>query len=264
MSMLVAALLVFFDWQNSGLTPGVAPYNRFSPNLALIRDELGKRFGGVWLGGYGVRPIRGGTKPSSHGFGAAFDWRINDRAVMLACIDWLIANHVALGVQAVHDYEGGRIWRANRYPGQPVMSWWRPQQKSATTGMGQSWAKWIHIETTPGRWGDTTPIVQRLAGVTAPAPVFDPANGVWGLWPLNRNKPTLVEIDAAVTDAEHDATRYLQGVLRRKAGQPIAVDGDFGRRTGEAVENLQRFFGLKVDRIVGPKTWSVIDFLATR
>lgn len=254
--------VTFYDWQG-GLQPG-SPYDRLSPNLALVRTDLGKRFGGYSLGGYGVRTVRGGTAWSSHAFGAAFDWRLDDAAARGHAITWLVDNYVALGVQAVHDYVGCRIWRAGRYPGQPTSTWWRPQQPSTTTGMGQAWAAWLHVETDRGNWGNAVPVDQRLDQAAAPTTPFDPANGVWGLWPLDASKPTLRAVDTYVDAREHEATRYLQGVLRRKAGQPIAVDGDFGPATDGAVRNLQRYLGMVVDGVVGPKTWAVVDMLAAR
>ncbi len=41
----------------------------------------------------------------------------------------------------------------------------------------------------------------------------------------------------------------------------LIVDGAFGPRTQHVVENLQRFFGLQVDGIVGPHTWGLLDYL---
>lgn len=255
--------VTFYNWQ-AGLQPG-APYTRTSPNLTLLRAELGKRFGGTYLGGYGVRTVRAGETWSSHAFGAAIDWRIEDAAIRGAAIAWLVEHHAALGVQAVHDYVGSRIWRAGRYPGQPASTWWRPQQPSTATGMGQPWARWLHVETDRSNWANDTPIVQRLGEQPAPpAPSFDPAAGLWGRWPFVQPKPTLRQVDGPVSVEHHDATRYLQGVLRRKAGQAIAVDGDFGPATDQAVRNLQQFFGLTVDGVVGPKTWAVLDMLAAR
>lgn len=53
--------------------------------------------------------------------------------------------------------------------------------------------------------------------------------------------------------------KRLQGVLnhlgyRDAQDRRLAVDGDFGRHTREAVERFQRDHGLRVDGIVGPKT----------
>jgi hypothetical protein len=263
-------MTVYYNWQRAGFPPGVAPYNRLSPNLAALRDEVGKRFGGEWLGGYGVRPVRNGTAPSSHGFGAAFDWRIEESTTRAALMSWLTTNYAALGVQAVHDYVGCRIWHAGRYPDQGVNTWWRPQVASPATGMGQPWAKWLHIETSRDRWADATPIPARPGVGSNPTPppdtgvLFHPERGIWGLWPLTGNKPTLRQVSEPVPPFTADATRYLQGVLRLKSSQPVAVDGDYGPRTLTAVLNLQRFFGLKADGIVGPKTWAVVDLLAGR
>lgn len=38
------------------------------------------------------------------------------------------------------------------------------------------------------------------------------------------------------------------------SGRPLREDGDYGRRTSEAIENFQRANGLKVDGIAGPRT----------
>lgn len=51
------------------------------------------------------------------------------------------------------------------------------------------------------------------------------------------------------------AVAYLQESLR-KAGFPIAIDGDFGPSTELAVRLLQSREGLLADAIVGPATWA--------
>lgn len=69
--------------------------------------------------------------------------------------------------------------------------------------------------------------------------------------------------------AKPGAVKSLQGLLVDKAGQGVTlggarsndhkgVDGDFGARTDAAVRNVQRFFGLDVDGVVGQATWSVL------
>jgi len=259
--------VTYFNWQ-AGLQPG-APYTALSPNVAAVCDELGKRFGGTSLGGYGLRPIRGGEAWSTHSFGAAKDWRIPDHEDRAAAMAFLVEHYDTLGIQAIHDYYGCRIWHANRYPGQPATSWWRAQKKSATTGMGQTWAVYLHIETDRTNWHNSIPVANRagIAEVPDPTlPAFVPECGIWGLWPLDPKKPTIRQADGLtpIPDRTHEAVRYLQGVLVRKASQKLKIDGDPGPATMDAVGAFQRYVGLDDDEVVGPKTWAMIDKVAMR
>lgn len=86
-------------------------------------------------------------------------------------------------------------------------------------------------------------------------PVFDPENGKFALWPL-ANKASLR------INSKGDMVKYLQGVLKTKAGQNINVNGVFDAQTEIAVKNIQRFFGLTVDGWVGKQTWTAVDKLA--
>jgi peptidoglycan hydrolase-like protein with peptidoglycan-binding domain len=52
--------------------------------------------------------------------------------------------------------------------------------------------------------------------------------------------------------------KSLQFLLNGKAKQGLGVDGVFGRKTDTAVRNVQRFFDLSVDGIVGEQTWGVL------
>lgn len=64
--------------------------------------------------------------------------------------------------------------------------------------------------------------------------------------------------------------KSLQALLVDKAGQGgtldpgairsshAGVDGKFGAHTDDAVRNVQRYFGLQADGVVGPKTWSTL------
>lgn len=117
----------------------------------------------------------------------------------------------------------------------------------------------------------------RKAGVTPPpAPVdpvwppFDPWKGWFSLWPLHVEKPVLRK------GAEGDAVAYLQSVMHHKASdpkRPIVIDGDFGPQTEGRVKDVQTFFGIHVDGVVGwdggngsnpgdQATWPIIDMLA--
>lgn len=55
-----------------------------------------------------------------------------------------------------------------------------------------------------------------------------------------------------------EAVEYLQTLLCDVV-EPIKVDGKFGDKTLHAVENFQRFNGLTVDGVVGPKTWDALE-----
>jgi len=51
----------------------------------------------------------------------------------------------------------------------------------------------------------------------------------------------------------------LQAILARLGFSPGPVDGDFGYRTAEAVQQFQARQQLAVDGIVGPATWRALD-----
>ena len=52
-----------------------------------------------------------------------------------------------------------------------------------------------------------------------------------------------------------DDVKYLQRLLNDFLSSNLTIDGDFGSKTEAAVKQAQEFFGLKVDGIVGSKTW---------
>ena len=148
--------LQYHYWQAD--TPG-PPYNRASPNLMSLLHFLLAFFGGSMLGCYVVRRQRSnsgyGTKWSTHAFGAALDWGYTDRKMALRVIDWLIANYEVLGVQMIVDEGYGRTWLCDRggVPG------WKA---------GGNGGNWLHLETTPDRWADATPVADRLTPAPAP------------------------------------------------------------------------------------------------
>jgi hypothetical protein len=77
--------------------------------------------------------------------------------------------------------------------------------------------------------------------------------------PTNTSEVT-VSVQLPVLRAGHSGggVRSLQSLLVTKAGQNLVIDGNFGPATNQAVLNVQAFFGLSTDGIVGEKTWSVL------
>ena len=57
--------------------------------------------------------------------------------------------------------------------------------------------------------------------------------------------------------ADGHPVRTLQHLLRGR-GHQVAVDGDFGAKTDQAVRAFQQSKNLTVDGIVGPRTWSAL------
>lgn len=137
----------FANWQHSPLDWTKPPYEACSPNLDTIETYLVDRWGGMSLGCHANRPVRSGGSVSSHSYGAALDWRYEDpgpgRDLMLSeVLPWILDNSDELGVQAVHDYYGSRIWRPPGHSGRPVAPspecGWRKQSPSGN--MGGAWA----------------------------------------------------------------------------------------------------------------------------
>jgi hypothetical protein len=148
----------FYNWQEATKADGLR-FRKSSPNLMVIKDYVMKRWQGQNLGCYGVRPIRGGESMSSHSYGAAWDWRYPTRKVGVTVANWLVKNSEELGIQAIHDYAGGRIWRSVR---EGEKGGWKVQKPNPSTGMGQSWASWLHVETTKASWKTSTRVEDRL------------------------------------------------------------------------------------------------------
>jgi hypothetical protein len=154
----------FDDWQTE---PPPAAHSASSPNLLLVLGELQRRWPFFFnLGCYGVRPVRGGTVPSSHCYGAAIDcgYTTDDDPLIASLVaPWLVARSGELHVDAIHDYRRSRIWRAERTPdaGEACTTWWKAQRPDTSTGMGQSWANHLHLECTVLGWADEAPVSGR-------------------------------------------------------------------------------------------------------
>lgn len=229
----------FFNWQTSGLNPSSWPA---SPNLLALRQHLLAAHGGQYLGGKANRPIVGGTSISTHAFDA-LDWRYQDpgpgRAFTVEwIIPWLIDHSAELGIDAIHDYAGSRIWRAGRTSdvADAHGRWWKQQAKGSQ--MGQAWALWLHIESHRDTYHDARPIPARLAGTPAPP------------------KGITVQFSSRelVQGSTGNDVRHWQTRLNVVGSQGLTIDGQYGPRTATAVRNWQVFFGLHADGQLGPIT----------
>ena len=147
-----------YNWHSPKASDYVK-YRTESPNLLVLRDWLVKRYQGSSLGILNKRPVRGGTAPSTHTFGAALDWRYPTRVSAKLVMRFLVAFSEELGVQAIHDYVGNTIWHAGRG--------WKKQEVDSE-GMGQPWATWLHIEVAPSMWKDKRSISEKVGTENLP------------------------------------------------------------------------------------------------
>jgi hypothetical protein len=161
----------FTSWQSNPKKPNP---KKCSPICGSWWTYLRTHWGGQNLGCYVNRPVVGGTLPSSHGSGAALDWRYQNpgpgRSKMLAeTMPWLINNSRELGIQAIHDYSGRRIWRPPSCSGRPATPspdcGWKP----SSGGQMKPGNYWLHLEVLPSRWYDTRTVAEML-GKPKPKP----------------------------------------------------------------------------------------------
>ena len=240
--------------QSMGITyPAATP-----PGMLALKAYVMARWGGADLGilAKPPRPMRGKSTPSLHNWGMAWDWRWQNpgpgRAVAEQVMAFCVDNADTLNVQAVHDYQASALWRASKG--------WHPGTPSATTGMGQSWGQWLHIERTYAGASNATAIADLLAagGVTvqtAPAaataqPVGAAASSVGALptGPLRKGS------SGADVGRMQDFLRLFQFADFTRS------DGVFGPRTEAAVKKAQEAFQAKslyndvIDGIWGKKS----------
>ena len=148
------------------------------PGTEKLIEILSSRWTFTNLGIWANRPMRGSTRLSVHATGRAVDAGYKpERAALVGsiCI-WLAENHVALGIEEIHDYSGvskpgsekwGRGFRCNR-GGRPGWLEWTADNNGGTPG-----GKWLHIELAPRMADDPRALVKAWKSVsgTAPAPV---------------------------------------------------------------------------------------------
>jgi len=259
----------FYNYQSNpvGLDWDKEPYESCNPAPQSLRTFLEDTYGGQYLGCHGDRPIVGGTSQSTHGFGAAFDWRYENPGPGLYVVDTeiiplLIATSKETGLQAIHHYKRSLIWRPPGTSGRPLDSdGWKVQPTGSQ--MGQSWAVWLHCEFHPDFLSDGRSFQDKVNGVNLP-PVGNPTPPI--VVPPVTPKPI---IPGAVTMIEVEVTtvrrgsvgipvKRMQSTLKDMWNQTVTVDGNFGPQSEQALKNVQAFMGLTVDGVCGPKTWDCI------
>jgi hypothetical protein len=246
----------FVSWQTNPKRPDP---KECSPICGAWWRHLFATWGGQFLGCYVNRPIVGGTSLSSHASGAALDWRYQNpgcgRSVMLAeTMPWLLNNSRELGIQALHDYSGKRIWRPPSCSGRPAQPspecGWRP----SSGGQMHVANLWLHLEVLPSRWSDTRTVAQMLETVTPPEPPEPPKPPTTGVFIVPDAYRKLV-----VAGSDGKMAKLCQQQINLISGAGISEDGFFGYQSVGALQNLQRFFGLPDDGKCGPATWTAFE-----
>lgn len=145
------------------------------PGTVKLAEIMGNRWGFRNLGIWANRPMRGSTRLSVHATGRAVDLGFDPKRAALVgqvCL-WLEANHLALGIEEIHDYSGtskpgterwGRGFRCNR-DGRPGWLDWTETNNGGTPG-----GKWIHLELSPGMADNPRDLVKAWKTVSGTAP----------------------------------------------------------------------------------------------
>ncbi len=217
--------------------------------MRVLRQYVLTRWSGVDLGilAQPPRSVRAGSAPSMHNWGMAWDWRWATpgpgRKAADEVIEFALAESARLGIQAVHDYVNARYWKNN--------VGWRTAHSSPSTGFGQPWSQWLHIERTWDAANNPDPIDGTSARTVAPDAVAALAfEGDLPTGPIRRG------------DSGADVVR-IQDFLRAAAFADFTIsDGEFGPRTDAAVRAAQTAFAAKglytkaIDGVWGPATAS--------
>jgi len=219
---------------SAGPTPGIENWTRY---------VLGRWPGGMDLGTWTVRTIRGGESLSVHAVGRAWDWRYADpgpgRQSADEAIGFAIDNHESLGIQAIHDYVNCTIWRCSRPGSGPG---WKRQPPG--DGMGGAWAKWLHWEVHPEAGLHTATVEQLVGDAPRGDHPVDQSASLPAPWLRRRDRGPGVE--------------HLQHVLTFWGYYSSACDGDLGSHTEDAIKRWQHdlapFNGGPADGEFGPKT----------
>lgn len=251
----------FWNFQQLGAPQPVDDFAKAgftSPNLLRIYKYCKEVYGGQLLG---IRPnprtIRNGAAPSTHTWGA-LDWRYENpgpgRQVILdELLPLLIEWSLELGVQAIHDYLGDRIWRPPFTSGRGSNGW--VKQNGRGSGMGELWAGYLHVEVHPDTWFDERDVRNVLLGAPLQPPVvtIPPVPPVPG---EEVGEEIIVNFRSRemVKGMTGNDIKWLQERMNTVGGKQLVVDGQFGAKTEQAVKDWQLFFGMLDDGKAGPQT----------
>lgn len=143
-----------YDSAKSLVQRGIPFATRELPGLQQLLAYLRGRWGGKKYGIWVVREIRGGGSPSLHSWSMAVDWFYGtDRKAADEVLDWAVQHADVLGIQGIHDYVNGQIWRCTK-------GWYAAQR--TTPDFYKPTSTWLHIER---NWQHTqlaTPIAELI------------------------------------------------------------------------------------------------------
>lgn len=71
--------------------------------------------------------------------------------------------------------------------------------------------------------------------------------------------PEIAAKQVMVSREKQDRNRDIQRALKRTGFYSGSIDGKIGPKTKEAIKAFQKSKGLKVDGVVGPKTWAELE-----
>jgi hypothetical protein len=178
-------------------------------------------------GAYNCRPITGGTGYSLHAYGIAADinWSANPygRRLVTDMPRAMIAD-----VKAIRANNGARVFR------------WGGDYR------GNKDAMHFEVICTPAD------LATGIRGATHHATAGTPMGDVLQLV-ADCSTHTLERGDRG------PCVGVLQRVLGIKFNHPMAADNAFGPRTEAAVRDVQKWFHLEVDGVVGPRTWKAMS-----
>lgn len=225
---------VDYDSPKTLLARNISYPSTVPPGMVALRQFVLATWGGADLGTLSrpPRPVRGGSMPSLHNWGLAWDWRWQDpgpgRAAAEQVIAWCLQHADVLGIQGVHDYQAGRYWKS--YAG------WRNGKPSASTGMGQPWGQWLHLERTWAAANDPRSISEVLGGApAAPVAAVAPPPAASGGLTLPTG-PLRQGSSGADVGRMQDFLRFFGFAAFTRS------DGVFGPRTDAAVRTAQEAF----------------------